>query len=85
METEAIFLRVDAHGTQAKFVGRAKNTNSDFAAIGSEQFLDALGLRHQVGELRLARNLRCSHDRGKMPQEFFQYGRRTKVIERGKM
>src|SRR6185312_5308690 len=39
MEAEAILLRVHGDGAQAKFGAGTENTNGDFAAIGSEQFL----------------------------------------------
>src|SRR6202022_3200811 len=53
----------------------------DFAAVGSEQFLDGFCLCHHGRESRLARNSTFLHERAGMPQEFFQCGRQTKLIE----
>ncbi len=50
VQPEAIFLGVDADRAQAEFIGRAKYANGDFAAVGSQQFLDVFCLRHHGGE-----------------------------------
>src|ERR1700693_297161 len=47
MERQPIFLRIDSHGAQAEFVGRAENANGDFTAIGREQFANWLSLGHE--------------------------------------
>jgi hypothetical protein len=69
---------------EAKFVRSAKYTNGDFAAIGSEQFLNIFWLRHHGCERMLVRNFTFSHERAAMPQEFFQCGRQTKFIDGGR-
>ena len=38
VQGEAVFVRIDGHGADAQFVGRAKDANGDFAAVGDEQF-----------------------------------------------
>ena len=50
VQPEAIFLGVDADRAQAEFIGRAKYANGDFAAVGSQEFLDVFCLRHHGGE-----------------------------------
>jgi hypothetical protein len=40
MQAKAIFLRVNGDGAQVQFGSSAKNPNGDFAAIGSEKFLE---------------------------------------------
>src|SRR2546423_14596564 len=46
MQAEAVFLRIDADGSQAEFVGSAKDANGDLAAVGGEQLLDGVELCH---------------------------------------
>ena len=36
MEAEPVLLCIDGHSTQPEFCGRAKNSYSNFAAVGSE-------------------------------------------------
>ena len=43
VQGEAILVRVDGHGANAQFVGRAKDANGDLAAIGDEKFADGRG------------------------------------------
>ena len=43
VERKAIFLRIDGHGAQAEFVGRAKDANGDLAAIRGKQFVNGSG------------------------------------------
>jgi hypothetical protein len=40
MKGEAVFVGVDRHGANAKFVGGAKHPDRDLAAVGDEEFLD---------------------------------------------
>ena len=35
VQGQAIFLRINGHGAQAQFIGRAQNANGDFAAVQS--------------------------------------------------
>src|SRR5271157_3758598 len=44
VQRQAIFLRIDRHSTQPKFVGGAEYADGDFAAVRGEQFLDRLQL-----------------------------------------
>ena len=38
----AVFVRVDGNGADPKFVGRSKNSDGDFTAVGNEQLADGL-------------------------------------------
>ena len=38
VDREPVLLRVDGHGAEAQFGGRAKDADGDFAAVGDEQF-----------------------------------------------
>ena len=62
MQRQPIFLRIDGHGPQPEFVRGPKDANGDFAAVGSEQFLDWLGLLHDRGENVLREILHCFTD-----------------------
>ena len=43
MQGQAVFLRVDSHRAQPQFVGRAQNTNRDFAAIECQKLVHWAG------------------------------------------
>ena len=51
VQGEAIFMRIDGHRANAQFVGRAKNANGDFTAVGDEKFADATNheVFHELG------------------------------------
>ena len=49
MQGEAVFLRIDSHSTQTELIGRAKDADSDLAAVGSEQLANGPGFLHLSG------------------------------------
>ncbi len=44
VQREAVFLRINGDRAQAKFVGGAKNADSDFATVQSKQFFHGKGV-----------------------------------------
>ena len=40
VQRQFVFFGIDRNSLQTEFVGRAKHTDGDFAAIGDEDFLD---------------------------------------------
>jgi len=83
VQAQAIFLRVDADGAQSELIRGAKYANGDFAAVGSEQFLDVFGFIITGAKSRLARNF-TFYTSGPRAAGVFQCGAQRKFIENGR-
>src|SRR5258708_3834944 len=91
MQGEAVFLRIDGHGAEAKLIGGAEDAYSDFAAVGSEQFTDRFGLLHLRGNQGVARNSTLFHGDNATRLQFFRFeeqivfviGRRRRLTKCG--
>src|SRR5271157_1595276 len=60
VQGQAIFLRVNGHGAQAKLVGGTEDTDGNFAAIGSQYFANRSVLFHRKASVRFIRPVRNS-------------------------
>jgi len=59
VQRQPVFLRINCHCAQAKFIGGAKNPDGDFAAIGRQQFADRSRTCHSESSRSMREILHC--------------------------
>ena len=80
VQGEAVFLRIDRHGAQAQLIGRTKDANGDFAAVGRQQFPNGLCFLHQAPGL--SQNSILSRSRRASQEQFFRYSESKAFMSR---
>jgi hypothetical protein len=80
VQSETVFLRIDADGAESQFGGRAEDANSDFAAVRREKLLNRFGFLHSGSDQSATRNPTLFHVRGRTQQQFIRFSGKTKFI-----